>query len=142
MGRNPKKDVIGLNGNIAVNSSSEASIVLKEFLEVAIRAERKKYDAIISYCYMDVGVDTVNVGLKTPIVGPPESSALFASMLGDRISVITVVTAQSLMRPSLRKLTLDKNFVSTRGIDFENFFVFSADEMKNAIMQRALENKF
>ena len=35
----------------------------------------------------------------------------------------------------------DENFVTTRGIDFENF-VFSGDEMKNALMQRALEDKF
>ena len=137
-----KIEVIGLRGNIAVNSSSEASIALKEFLEVAIRAEREKYDAIISYCYVDVGVDAANVGLNIPIVGPLESSALFASILGDRFSVITVGTAQSLMQPRLRKLALDKNFVSTRGIDFEDFFVFSADERKNAIMQKALEGEF
>jgi len=31
-----KIDVIGLKGNIAVNSSSEASIALKEFLEVPL----------------------------------------------------------------------------------------------------------
>lgn len=137
-----KIDVIGLKGNIAVNSSSEASIALKEFLEVAIKAEKEKYDAIISYCYVDVGVDAANVGLKIPVVGPLESSALFASMLGDSFSVITVGTAQALMQPRLRALALDKNYVSTRGIDFESFFVFSADERNNAIMQRALEDEF
>jgi allantoin racemase len=131
-------DVVGLKGNIAVNSRSEADIATPEFLTLVVKAEKDGYDAVVSYCYADVGVDAARELVKIPVIGPLEASAVVANMLGPKFSVVTVGTARSLIHPRLRELGLDSNYVSTRGIGFEKFFVFSADARRAKIMKDAL----
>jgi len=130
-------DVRGLKGNIAVNSSSEADIATPEFLKLVEEA-KNEYDAIISYCYMDVGVTVAKELVNIPVVGPLEASAIIANMLGPKFSVITVGTVASSIEPRLRELGLDNNYVSTKNISFEEYFVFSTDPEKVKIMKNAL----
>jgi len=135
-------DVTGLGGNIAVNSRSEADIATPEFLDRAIKAEKDGYDAVISYCYVDVGVDAAQEFVKIPVIGPLEASALVASMLGRRFSVISVgdtyPPGEFYILPRLRTLGLDGNYTSTRGIAFKKLFVFSEDIRHIETMRKAL----
>jgi len=135
-------DVTGLQGNIAVNSRSEADIATHEFLDLAIKAEKNGYDAVISYCYLDVGVDVARELVDIPIVGPLEASAIVANMVGRRFSMISVgdmyPPGEFYILPRLRTLRLDRNYISTRGIGFEKFFVFSEDIRHIETMRTAL----
>lgn len=135
-------DVTGLQGNIAVNSRSEADIATPEFLDLAIKAEKNGYDAIISYCYLDVGVDVARELVNIPIIGPLEASAIVANMVGRRFSMISVgdmyPPGEFYILPRLRTLRLDRNYISTRGIGFEKFFVFSEDIRHIETMRTAL----
>ncbi len=131
-------DVVGLRGNVAVNSRSEADMAAPEFLDLVTKAEKDKYDAVISYCYADVGVDAAKEKAEIHVIGPLETSAIVANMLGSRFSMVTIETAMAYMQPRLRALGLDKNYVSTRGIDLEKYFVFSADAKHSKITRDAL----
>ena len=135
-------DVTGLQGNVAVNSRSEADIATPEFLDLAIKAEKNGYDAVISYCYLDVGVDVAREFVKIPVIGPLEASAIAANMVGRRFSVISVgdtyPPGEFYILPRLRTLGLDRNYTSTRGIAFEKFFVFSEDIRHIETMRKAL----
>jgi allantoin racemase len=135
-------DVTGLQGNIAVNSRSEADIATPEFLDLAIKAEKNGYDAVISYCYLDVGVDVARELVNIPIIGPLEASAIVANMVGRRFSMISVgdmyPPGEFYILPRLRTLRLDRNYISTRGIGFEKFFVFSEDIRHIETMRTAL----
>ncbi len=135
-------DVTGLQGNIAVNSRSEADIATPEFLDLAIKAERDGYDAVISYCYVDVGVDVAKDFVEIPVIGPLEASAIVANMVGRRFSVISVgdtyPPGEFYILPRLRALGLDRNYTSTRGIAFKKLFVFSEDIRHVETMRKAL----
>jgi len=130
--------VIGLQGNIAVNSRAEAAVATPEFLDLVIKAEKEGYDAVVSYCYVDVGVDAAKEIVKIPVLGPLSTSATFANMLGQKFSVITVGTTRRIVFPRLRELQLDSNYVSTRGVDFDKFFLFSGNIKHVEIMKQAL----
>jgi allantoin racemase len=134
-------DVIGHTGNIAVNSRSEADVAAPEFIRLAMNAEKSGYDAVISYCYADVGVDAAKEKLKINVIGPLETSAIVANILGTKFSAITIETATAYMQPRLRSLALDKNFISTRGISLNKYFVFSADAKQTRITQDSLEEE-
>ena len=135
-------DVTGLQGSIAVNSRSEADIATPQFIDLAIKAEKSGYDAVISYCYADVGVDAAREFVKIPIIGPLETSAIVANMLGRRFSVISVgdtyPPGEFYILPRLRALGLDRNYTSTRGIAFEKLFVFSQDIRHMEAMRKSL----
>lgn len=135
-------DVTGLQRNIAVNSRSEADIATPEFLDLAIKAEKNGYDAVISYCYLDVGVDVARELVKIPVIGPLEASTIVANMLGRRFSVISVgdtyPPGEFYILPRLRTLRLDGNYTSTRGIAFKKLFVFSEDIRHIETMRKAL----
>ncbi len=135
-------DVTGLQGNIAVNSRSEGYMATPEFLDLAIKAEKNGYDAVISYCYLDVGVDVARELVKIPVIGPLGASVIVANMVGRRFSVISVgdtyPPGEFYILPRLRSLGLDRNYTSTRGIAFEKFFVFSEDVGHIETMRKAL----
>jgi len=135
-------DVTGLQGNIAVNSRSEADIATPEFLDLAIKAEKDGYDAVVSYCYVDVGVDVAKEFVKIPVIGPLEASAIVANMVGRRFSVISVggtyPPGEFYILPRLRSLGLDRNYTSTRGLAFKKLFVFSEDIRHIETMRKAL----
>ena len=132
-------DVVGLQESVAVNSRSEADVATPEFLDVVINAEKDGYDAVISDCYCDVGVDAASELVKIPVLGPLKTSAVVANMLGQKFSIITIGTARATMLPRLRDLGLDRNYVSTRGIDFKKFFLsFAADSKHVEITKNAL----
>jgi len=132
-------DVAGLQESVAVNSRSEADVATPEFLDLVINAEKDGYDAVISDCYCDVGVDAASELVKIPVLGPLKTSAVVANMLGQRFSIITIGTARAIMLPRLRDLGLDRNYVSTRGIDFKKFFIsFAADSKRVEITKNAL----
>ena len=139
---NTEIDVTGLQGNIAVNSRSEADIATPEFIDLAVKAEQNGYDAVISYCYLDVGVDAARELVKIPIIGPLETSVIVANMLGRKFSVISVgetyPPGEFYILPRLRVLGLNRNYTSTRGIPFEKFFVFSKDTRHMEAMKKAL----
>lgn len=139
---NTKIDVIGLQESIAVNSYSEAEIATTEFLDLAAKAEENGYDAIISYCYLDVGVDATRELVRVPIIGPLETSAVVANMLGKKFSVISVGTTyppgEFYILPRLKILGLDENYVSTRGISFGDLFVFSENTTQMRTMKKAI----
>jgi allantoin racemase len=134
-------DVVGNKGNIAVNSRSEADIAANEFVSSAIHAEKNGYDAVISYCYADVGVEAAREEVNIDVIGPLETSAIIANLLGTKFSAITIETAIAFMQPRLKVLGLDANYVSTRGISLSKYFVFSADAESARITQDSLEEE-
>ena len=131
-------DVVGNKGNIAVNSRSESDVAAAEFIRSAIAAEKNGYDAVISYCYAGVGVEAAREKVNIDVIGPLETSAIVANLLGTKFSAITIETAIAYMQPRLKFLGLDSNYCSTRGISLSRYFVFSADRECIRITQNAL----
>lgn len=126
----------------AVNSVSEAEIAEYEFTRKLKNLPRRKFDAVLSYCYADVGVETCRKMLEILVVGPLESSVMIANMLANRFATVGVGPGdppyQHFILPFLRRRGLAKNLVATRSIGFNQFFVFSESGPKKRIMVEAL----
>lgn len=55
----------------------------------SIKAEKEGYDAIVIYCFSDVGIDAIRENVRIPVIGPGETSLAAASMLCNRFTVLT-----------------------------------------------------
>jgi allantoin racemase len=60
-------------------------------VEAVQQAERDGFDAVITGCFGDPGLDAARELVRIPVVGLGESSMLVAAMLGHRFSIITVM---------------------------------------------------
>jgi allantoin racemase len=58
-------------------------------IENAIEAERRGFDAVITGCFADPGVDAAREMVRIPVIAPGETALLTARMLSHHFSVIT-----------------------------------------------------
>ncbi|HEX6989469.1 MAG TPA: aspartate/glutamate racemase family protein, partial [Bacillota bacterium] len=70
-------------------------------LEVVRRAEEEGYDAVVTACFGDPGIDAARELAHIPVLAPGETSMLVAAMLGHAFSIVTPL--DSVVRP-LKKL--------------------------------------
>lgn len=70
-------------------------------LEVVRWAEEQGFDAVVTGCFGDPGIDAARETVHIPVVAPGETSMLVAAMLGYRFSIVTPL--ESVVRP-LKKL--------------------------------------
>lgn len=78
----------------------------------------KDYDAIIVNCFLDPAVDILRGLLRKPVVGPCESSLAIASILSNRIAIVSVGgEALWMIEDRVRKLGYKDYVVSIKGIE-------------------------
>ena len=88
-------DVIEVGeGPLSIESSIEEHMAIGPMLRfmVSLR-EKSEYDAIIIGCAGDPGLRPARELLDIPVIGPAESSYMFASMISDRFSVVSTLQA-------------------------------------------------
>ena len=108
----------------ALSSDAEVSVdCIKrgpdEMVKESIRAEKEGYDAIVIYCFSDVGIDAIRENVRIPVIGPGETSLAAASMICNRF---TVLTSESINIPrTYRRLMKSgiarEKMVSVRALD-------------------------
>lgn len=59
------------------------------YIERAIEAERRGFDAVITGCFGDPGVDAARERVRIPVIAPGETTLLTARMVAHRFSIIT-----------------------------------------------------
>lgn len=68
---------------------TDEAFAAAELVKESIKAEKDGYDAIVIYCFSDVGLDAVRENVRIPVIGPGETSLAVANMLCNRFVVIT-----------------------------------------------------
>jgi len=105
------------NFNGAIESSYDEYLYIPGLLETVGRIERDGFDAALIGCFGDPGLDGVRELVKIPVVGPAEASLHVASMLADRVGIIT---ATGEIIPMLRRLAeryhVDRHLVGVTDI--------------------------
>ncbi len=95
------------------------------------------FDGVILGCFGDPGVDAARELVRLPVVGPGEAAMLFASALGHRFSIVTIL--DSVIHP-LRRLARDvgveAKLASVRAV---NFSVLELARDRKATFERTLE---
>lgn len=72
-------------GPPAVESLVDHTQASAEVLKYVKKAEEEGYDAIISWCGGDPGVEAARTLVNIPVVGPGESMRLLASVIGKKV---------------------------------------------------------
>jgi len=90
-------------GPPAVESPVDHTLASAEVLKHVKKAEEEGYDAIISWCAGDPGVEAARTMVDIPVVGPGESMRLLASILGKKVCGVTTGLPVLEMRKDLGK---------------------------------------
>lgn len=72
-----------------LDCNTDEAFAAPELVKESIRAEKEGYDAIVIYCFSDVGIDAVRENVRIPVIGPGETSLSAANLLCNRFVVIT-----------------------------------------------------
>ncbi len=84
-------DVIDVpSGPSSIESMYEEAQAVPGMVAAAVQAEQDGYDGIIVGCYGDPGLAAAREMVRIPVVGPGETSALLAAMLGHHFSIVTL----------------------------------------------------
>ena len=73
----------------SIESRLEELALAQSVVEQAVEAERRGYDAVITACLGDPGVDAARELVRIPVIAPGETALLTARMLAHHFSVLT-----------------------------------------------------
>jgi allantoin racemase len=80
-----------------------------------VSSSEEEFDAVIVGCFGDPGIDALRQAVRIPVVGPGESSMLFACTLGYKFSVVTVKRSVfSMIEAIAERLGVSKRLLSIR----------------------------
>ena len=68
---------------------TDEAFAAPELVKMAIQAERDGYEAIVIYCFSDVGLDAVRENVRIPVIAPGEVTLAAAHTLCSRFVVVT-----------------------------------------------------
>lgn len=77
------------NGPDELDCNTDEAFAAAEMVRECIQAEKEGFDAIVIYCFSDVGIDAVRENVSIPVIGPGETTLCAASMLCNKFTVIT-----------------------------------------------------
>ena len=86
-----------------LDCNTDEAFAAAEMVKESIRAEKEGYDAIVIYCFSDVGIDAIRENVRIPVIGPGETSLAAASMICNRF---TVLTSESINMAAVRALDI------------------------------------
>ena len=129
-------DVIDIpSGPSSIESMYEEAQAVPGMVAAAIQAEKDGYNGVIVGCYGDPGLAAAREMVSIPVVGPGETSALLAAMLGHHFSIVTVTDS---LVGTLEQLVLaagvDRKLASVRPIDVSVLDIGSSPDI---VRQRA-----
>jgi allantoin racemase len=79
------------DGPQTIESMYEEYLYIPIMIESVVQAEKEGYQAVITGCAGDPGLDGARELVRIPVTGPGESGMILANMLGFRFSVITIL---------------------------------------------------
>lgn len=68
---------------------TDEAFAAPELVKMAIQAEKDGYDAVVIYCFSDVGLEALRENVKIPVIAPGEVTLSVAQTLCSRFVVVT-----------------------------------------------------
>ena len=90
------------SGPISIEANSDEAAAEEALISQAIEAEQAGYQAVVVYCFSDLGVHALRENLTIPVIGPGAVTIAAADMISVRFTVIT--TAQKNVPRTARRL--------------------------------------
>lgn len=133
-------EVVNLTkGPASVESHYDEADATPDILSKVKEAEGEGFDGVIVDCFGDVGVKAAREIANIPVIGPGETSMLFAAALGHRFSVITVLkNLVPMMSNAAKVLGVYEKLASVRYVDIPVLEVSDKERLKKALYQEML----
>lgn len=128
-----------------LDCNTDEAFAAAEMVKESIKAEREGFDAIVIYCFSDVGIDAMRENVRIPVIGPGETSLAVASMLCNRFTVLTSesVNIPRTYRRLMRNGIAREKMASVRALDLPIGELRSnpeaAEEYIRAVCRKAVE---
>lgn len=127
-------------GPASIESMYDDSIASPLVLEKVKEAEESGFDAVIIDCFADPALHAARELVNIPVIGPCQSSLAFASIVGENISIITVLRS---VVPILERLArvygFTGNLVSVRSIEIPVLKLNNKKIVKSALLKECKE---
>ncbi len=89
-----------------------------EMVEAIIEAEKDGYDAAIVDCFLDIGVQEARSMVDIPVLGPGETTMMYATLLGSKFGISTgpVPFVVETLTRQIRERGLESRAISNRPV--------------------------
>lgn len=102
----------------SIESRMEELELAQWVIERAMEAERRSFDAVITGCFGDPGVEAARERVRIPVIAPGETALLTARMLAHHFSVISPLSETvPLAREQAHKVGVAPFVASIRALD-------------------------
>jgi len=126
-------------GPESIEDQYDEALAVPGILDEVKKAEDEGYDGVLISCYGDPGLKPARELANIPIVGPAETSMLFASALGQRFSIVTIVReVVPLMEDNARILGVEK-LASVRYVGIPVLELENEDKLQEALFRESLK---
>lgn len=99
----------------SIESRAEELELALWIIERAIEAERRGYDAVITGCFGDPGVEAARERVRIPVIAPGETALLTARMLAHHFSIVTpLAETLPLAREQVNRVGVERFVASIR----------------------------
>jgi allantoin racemase len=101
-----------------VESLYDEALLAPWTVEMCVEAERRGFDAVVTGCAGDPGVEAARELVRIPVIGPGQAGLYAAAMLGDRFAVLSPL--ESTVRPTralVRHYGLAEKCAAVRSVD-------------------------
>ena len=128
------------SGPASVECELDEAICVPDLVRKAQKAEAEGCDAVISDCFGDPGVKPAREVVNIPVVGAAEASMHFASTLGQRFSVVTVLpNVVTLIENLAVAYGLDKKLASVRSVNIPVLELDDKEKLIRGLHEEMLE---
>jgi allantoin racemase len=129
------------HGSVSVECEYDCAMASPYVIEVAERAERDGFHAVVVYCAVDPAVKACKEALSIPVVGVGEAGGLYGVLLGRRFSVLTVLDNTVAVTREVIEDAVGSDFlVSIRSVDIPVADLsYSAEDLFQALLKCARE---
>ncbi len=125
------------SGMVSVENFTDEAVNSIPILRAIKSFDQSKYDAIILDCMGDPGLDAAREITDIPVLGPLESSAHVASIVGDMFGIVSIADSMnSSYIFALKKYGLNDKLI---GIKSLNIPVLDIDKDRRKTYKRTLE---
>lgn len=76
-------------GPASIESNSDEAAAAGALLSQAVQAQRDGFQAVVVYCFSDLGIHALRENLDIPVIGPGAVTIAAADMLSVRFTVVT-----------------------------------------------------
>lgn len=134
-------DVVCLSrGPESIESSYDEALAAPYVLEEVLRAEKEGYDAVTIDCAGDVAIRAVKEVARIPVVSAGEASRIFALVLGDRFSVLTVLPETvRVIEHNIRAQGIWERLASVRSVNIPVLELEDQERATKALLAAARE---